>query len=248
MTLAHTALVRAVRDALAEAGDPARAPGQQAYMKSTMPYRGVTAPALRATLRPILADPAYVLRSRPQWEATVRDLWDGAGFREERYAALALTGHRLYRAWQDGDTVPLYLHLVRTGSWWDYVDEIAARRVGPIVRADPGPEGARMREWARDPDLWVRRTAILSQLGSKADTDRALLLDCIEANLGSREFFINKAIGWALRQYAHTGPEAGQWVCTVVAAHGDRLAPLSRREALKHLGAPPTVAAPTLPG
>jgi len=204
-------------------------------MKSAMPYRGLSAPLLKATLRPLLADPAYRLGTREEWDATVRALWDGAAYREERYAAVAVTGHRHYRGWQDARAVPLYRHLIETGAWWDFVDEIASRRIGPILRADPEHEAARMRRWAREEHLWVRRAAILSQLGSKDETDLDLLSECIEMNLGSREFFINKAIGWALRQYAHVGPEAGEWVRSVVAAYGDRLAPLSRREALKHL-------------
>lgn len=205
-------------------------------MKSALPFRGITAPRLAATLRPILADPEYRLGARREWEATVRALWDGASYREERYAALALTGHRLYRAHQDPDAVPLYRHLVVTGAWWDYVDQIAAQRIGPILRAYPGTEPARMRAWARDDDLWVRRTAILCQLGSHEATDVSLLLDCIGPSVERREFFLAKAIGWALRQYAREGPEAADRVRQVVRSYGDRMAPLSRREALKHLG------------
>ena len=229
-------LVEAVRAALADAADPARAPAQQTYMKSALPFRGITAPRLAATLRPVLADPAYRLGTRQEWEATVRSLWDDASYREERHAALALTGHRLYRAHQDPDAVPLYRHLVVTGAWWDYVDQIAAQRIGPILRAHPGTEPARMRAWARDDDLWVRRTAILCQLGSHEATDLSLLLDCIGPSVERREFFLAKAIGWALRQYAHEGPEAAGWVSQVVSSYGDRMVPLSRREALKHLG------------
>lgn len=233
---AGTGLVRAVREALAEAADPARAAGQQAYMKSAMPFRGLTSPMLRATLRPLLADPAHRLADRAEWEAALRCLWDDAAYREERYAALALAGHRTYRAWaREVASVPLLRHLVVTGAWWDYVDEIASHRIGDILRAHPGTEADRMRQWARDPDLWVRRTAILSQLSSKDELDRQLLVDVIEPNLADREFFIRKAIGWALRQHAHLGPEAGDWVREVVAAWGDRMAPLSRREALKNL-------------
>src|ERR1039458_9565264 len=92
-------VVAAVRRALDKAGDPGRASGQQAYMKSVMPFRGVSAPALKATLSPLLADPAYLLTERDPWEATVRGLWEGAAFREERYAALAICRHRLYRPW-----------------------------------------------------------------------------------------------------------------------------------------------------
>jgi 3-methyladenine DNA glycosylase AlkD len=93
-----------------------------------------------------------------------------------------------------------------------------------------------MRAWARDDDLWVRRTAILCQLGSHEATDVSLLLDCIGPSVERREFFLAKAIGWALRQYAHEGPEAADRVRQMVRSYGDRMAPLSRREALKHLG------------
>ena len=81
--------------------------------------------------------------------------------------------------------------------------------------------------------MWLRRSAIICQLGAKADTDTALLATCIEANLGDREFFVRKAIGWALRQYAWTDPG---WVHAFVAEHHDALSPLSRREALKNIG------------
>jgi 3-methyladenine DNA glycosylase AlkD len=81
-------------------------------------------------------------------------------------------------------------------------------------------------------DLWLRRTAVLSQLGSTLDTDRELLADVIDANADSREFFLRKAIGWALRDLAHRDPE---WVRAFLASRGDRLSPLSRREAAKHL-------------
>lgn len=103
-------LVDAVCRVLEQVGDPDRARGQQAYMKSSMPFRGIRAPHLKATLKPLLADPAYRLLSRDEWEATIRRLWDGAQFREERYAALAISGHRLYRSWaQDRSAMPLYL-------------------------------------------------------------------------------------------------------------------------------------------
>jgi 3-methyladenine DNA glycosylase AlkD len=88
-----------------------------------------------------------------------------------------------------------------------------------------------IRSWARDPDLWLRRTAVLCQLGDKGATDLGLLSEVIEANAGDREFFVRKAIGWALRDYARTDPG---WVLAYVEAHPS-LSPLSRREALKHL-------------
>jgi 3-methyladenine DNA glycosylase AlkD len=225
-------LVSVIRSALEAAGDPVRAEGQQRYMKSQLPYRGLTSAELRATLRPILADPAHRMTERDEWEATVRELWDGATHREERYAATALTGHRAYRRWQDPDAVALYRHQITTGAWWDLVDEIASNRIGPILLSHKVVMTPVMRQWAKDPDLWVRRSAILSQLTFKEQTDTALLVDTIEPNLTDTTFWIRKAIGWGLRQYARTDPE---WVRETVAAYGDRLSGLSRREALKHL-------------
>jgi 3-methyladenine DNA glycosylase AlkD len=234
-TVRHDVIDAVCRE-LEKAGDPARAKGQQAYMKSVMAFRGVTAPQLKAALRPLLADPAYRLAGRDEWEATIRGLWDGAQFREERYAAMAISGHSLYRPWaQDRLSMPLYLYLIETGAWWDFVDEIASRRVGPVLRAHPGPEADRMRSWAIAENLWVRRAAILSQLSSKGETDRQLLLDCITPNMSDQEFFIRKAIGWSLRQYAHAGAAAADWVSHTVDQLGHQLSPLSRREALKNL-------------
>ncbi len=228
-------LVTAVRRGLRAVAEPARAAGMQAYMKSAMPYLGVPAPATRRALAAVFSE--HPLPDRGSWEATVRALWDEAEYREERYAAVALTGYRRYRDHQDAGTLTLYRELIRSGAWWDYVDEIASRRVGPILRAEPDAVRPVIREWsaaaADDADLWLRRTSIICQLASKGDTDLVLLAGCIEVNLDDRDFFIRKAIGWALRQHARTDPD---WVRGFVQQHADRLSGLSRREALKHLG------------
>ena len=231
-----SALVGAVLAALAGAGDPVRAGGQQAYMKSAMPYRGITSPELRALLKPLLADATLAPTSREAWESDVRVLWDDATHREERYAAIAVTDHPVARDWQDPAALGLYRHLVVSGAWWDYVDVVAADRVGPILLRHRPIVTPILRADAVDDDLWVRRVAILAQLKHREETDLDLLSDVIDANLeGStfgKEFFIRKAIGWALRQYARVDPE---WVRAFVEARGDRLSGLSRREALKHL-------------
>ena len=225
-------MVSAIRTALAAAGDPERARAQQAYMKSDMPFHGISSPDLKSLLRPLLADPAHRMRSREEWEATVRELWDDATHREERYAALALTAHRTCRAWQAPQALPLYEHLVTTGAWWDLVDPVASDRVGPILLRFPDEVAPVVRRWAVGDDLWLRRTAILSQLKAGERTDTGLLHDCIEPNLDDSSFWIRKAIGWALRAHARTDPE---WVRAEVERCGPRLSGLSRREALKHL-------------
>ncbi|ONH61433.1 DNA alkylation repair protein [Frankia sp. CcI49] len=229
--MADGQLVAAVRAALAGAADPAKAPAMQAYMKSEMLFRGVPKPVRERALRPVLAE--RTLPSQSSWRATVRALWREAEYREERYAAIDLTGHRAYRGYQRADTLDLYEEMITTGAWWDYVDEIASRRVGPLLAADPTAIRPVMLRWSRDGDLWRRRTSIICQLSFKAATDLDLLYACIDANLDDRDFFIRKAIGWALRQYAWTNPAE---VRRFVTARGDSLSPLSRREALKNIG------------
>lgn len=228
-TAFDSALVTAVRTGLAGLANPAKAPDMQQYMKSEMPFRGVQKPA-RATLGAALFA-AHPLSTKGSWMATVRELWHGARFREERYLALDLTALRRYAGWQAPDLVPLYEELIVTGAWWDFVDEVANRRIGPLVRAHPDEVVPIMRSWRTDADRWKRRTSIICQLGSKQATDTALLTACIEANLGDADFFLRKGIGWALREFAKTEPG---WVRTFVDAHPE-LSPLSRREATKHL-------------
>ena len=157
------------------------------------------------------------------------ELWDRANFREERYAALALAGHRRYREHQQVHTLELYEHLVRTGAWWDLVDETAGHLVRDLLLAHPEEVTPVIRAWAVADDLWVRRSAIICQVGTRERCDQDLLADAIEDNLdGStrttpplsaygREFFVRKAIGWALRDHARTDP---RWVLDFVAAHG----------------------------
>jgi 3-methyladenine DNA glycosylase AlkD len=227
---ADDALIRAVREALAAAADPARAAQMQRYMKSTMPYYGVPAPASRKIFAEVFA--AHPLPDRPRWLATVQELWDGATHREEWYAALALTGDRRYAAYNDPGALPLYAGFILVGAWWDVVDETAARRVGPLLRAHPEQVRPEVRAWITAPDRWLRRASIICQLGSKDRTDIDLLTAAIDANAGDKDFFLRKGIGWALRQHAKTDPE---WVRGFVAARRDRLSPLSVREATKHL-------------
>lgn len=228
---ADVALISALRAGLAAAADPTQAEPMRAYMKSAMPYYGVKAPALRQVCRVVFA--AHPLASFAAWEATVRALWREASYREERYAAIELTGSRRYRDYQTLDALPLYEEMIVSGAWWDYVDPLASHQIGALLRRDSEVMRPTMLAWSVDADLWRRRTAIICQLGFKAATDEALLFACIEPNLTDRDFFIRKGIGWALREYAKTAPEA---VRAFVHAHAATISPLSRREALKHLG------------
>ena len=121
--------------------------------------------------------------------------------------------------------------LVTSGAWWDHVDELATV-IGELLRKYPKRIRPLMRRWSADANMWKRRVSIICQLRFKRDTDLDLLYANIEPNLADREFFIRKAIGWALRQYAWTDPKE---VARYVRAHEAQLSGLSRREALKNI-------------
>jgi 3-methyladenine DNA glycosylase AlkD len=195
-------------------------------MKSAMPYAGVTMPVVRRIVSAALAD--HPVPDAATWHDAVVTLWRPATVREERYAAVEIARAKPYRAYAtDPGTMPLYEELIVDGAWWDHVDEVAINLVGPLL---PGVTPL-MLAWAANPDLWRRRTSIICQVGRGRDLDLDLLTRVIEPNLADREFFIRKAIGWALRHHARVDPD---WVRNFVATHPG-LSPLSRREAMKHL-------------
>ena len=224
-------LADALRAAFTARADPVRASGQQRYMKSAMPYHGLTMPEVRRVVRTTVA--AHPLPDRASWLATVGMIWDDATHREQRYAAIGVLRHRCYRAWRTPDDALLALlrHLVTTGAWWDLVDELS-HVAGELLASDPETMTPVLRGWSREPDLWLRRIAIISQLGAKRSTDVALLTYAIEGSIDDPDFFARKAIGWALREYSKTDET---WVRDYVATNANRLSPLSQREALKWL-------------
>jgi len=213
---------------MAAGADPARAPGMQAYMKSSMPYYGLTLPNVRTICRDVIEGETMTCG---EWKATILELWRGARRREERYAAVYMLNMRRHAACLSASDMPLLEELVVTGAWWDHVDELAMV-IGELLRKEPKRMRPLMRRWSTDVNLWKRRVSIICQLRFKAGTDLDLLYANIEANVADRDFFIRKAIGWALRQHAWTDPDE---VRRYVAAHSG-LSGLSRREALKNIG------------
>jgi 3-methyladenine DNA glycosylase AlkD len=227
---ANQKLIRALRKALRQLADPVKAPVMQAYMKSEMPYLGIQAVPFRKATKSVLA--AHPLDSFEDWRDSALALWRGARYREERYAAIELIGYRAYQSFRTLDALPMYEEMITTGTWWDYVDSIASHRLGELLRRYPKELPAILRGWAVSGDIWKRRSAMLAQLGFKQDTDLVLLYDCLRPSLERPEFFLRKAIGWALRQHAWTDPKE---VRRFVKAHEKQLSPLSKREALKNI-------------
>jgi 3-methyladenine DNA glycosylase AlkD len=202
----------------------------QAYMKSTMPYLGIPTPLRQKVCNRVFA--ANILQASAAWREACLAIWRNAQYREERYAAIDLAEYRLYDEFQTLSTLPMYEEMIVDGAWWDYVDRIASRRFGLLLRRYPRQLRQKMLNWSRSRNLWKRRTSILCQLGFGEQTDLTLLYACIAPSLASREFFLCKAIGWALRQLAWSNP--GE-VIRYVRTHRDELSSLSIREATRNI-------------
>ena len=223
-------LLAQVRSELARAADPKRAGPMQAYMKSAMPFHGCSSPVQKRIWKALFA--GLELSSAEKWRALVLGLWRGARFREERYAAIALCDHKRARPWLTLEALPMLEEMIVSGAWWDYVDWIAQHHVGAILRNEPAKAKKILLPWSTDENMWKRRTSIIAQNAFKKETDLALLYACIEPSLDSKEFFLRKAIGWALRQYAWTDPRE---IARYVGENETRLSGLSKREALKNV-------------
>ena len=228
--LADEKLFAELKAAFASAADPERAAGQQAYMKSTMPFYGVQMPELRRLSRTVFA--ANPLASRAAWMQTIELIWWNASHREERHAALELLAARSYKAHHDPELLDLLKALIVSGAWWDFVDTLAINQVGPLLRDHPDEIRPHLLKWSTGEDIWLRRTAILAQLKFKQHTDWPLLKRFIEPSAASGEFFLRKGIGWALREYSKTEPDR---VLDYVRANHQTLSGLTKREGLKIL-------------
>ncbi|MEU4998750.1 DNA alkylation repair protein [Streptomyces sp. NPDC021622] len=210
-----------------EAADPQRAAQAQAYMKDVAPFLGLPTPLRRELSRTVLAG-----TPRPdEAECTAIALrcWE---LPEREYAYFAVDYLRRHVKRLSSGFLPVARHLVTTVSWWDTVDALAAHVVGGLVAADPRLLKSEMDSWIEDDNLWVARTALLHQLRYKDATDTERLFAYCVRQSGHPDFFIRKAIGWCLREYAKTDPDA---VRDFVERERGRLAPLSVREALKNL-------------
>ena len=195
-----------------------------AYMRDQFTFLGVPAPAQQALARTVLAG-----LPRPD-EAAVRDVARGCWALPEReYRYFACRYLRRYAGVCSAGLLPVVRDLVVAEPWWDTVDTLASDTVGPLVLRHPELV-ATMDAWIDGEDMWLARTALLHQLGYKQHTDAQRLFGYCRRQAGHPDFFIRKAIGWALRQYAYTDPAA------VRAFLADtELSGLSRREAAKHL-------------
>ncbi|GHE47723.1 hypothetical protein GCM10018785_16650 [Streptomyces longispororuber] len=226
-SLADT-LVDRLTTTFAEAADPARAAEMRAYMKDVAPFLGLASPVRRDLARTVLAG-----TPRPgeaDCAAIALRCWE---LPEREYHYFAVDYLRRHVRHCSSDFLPVARHLVTTVPWWDTVDALAAHVVGGLVAAD-AKLAATMDQWSTDDDLWLVRTALLHQLRFRRATDEERLFGYCARQAGHPDFFVRKAVGWCLREYAKTAPDA---VRDFVRRHRESLSPLSVREALRNIGA-----------
>ncbi|MEP6896460.1 MAG: DNA alkylation repair protein [Chloroflexota bacterium] len=220
------AYVIALKTFFEQHANPVLAAPMKKYMRDQFEYLGIKSPQVSALQREFIHE--HGLPPFEELDVISRELWS-LPQREFQYLAMNMIGK--YEMKLEPEFISTLEYCIVTKSWWDTVDALAGHPVGTHFKRYPKSKEQYLKKWRKSDNIWLRRTTILFQLGYKQETDFDLLCDIIRENLGSDEFFINKAIGWALRQYAYTDSKA---VKKFVKATKE-LHPLSRREALKHL-------------
>lgn len=212
---------------LEAAGDPARIPGAQAYMKTADPFFGVGAEAMRQVVKELAL--AHPPANAAMYLAQVAAFW-ALPQREARYAAVEWI--KRFPAFRTLDALPSYERMIREGAWWDTVDELARFPVGALLLEQRAAVKPEMERWIRDECLWIRRSALLAHQKHRERTDEAQLFGHCLRLAHEKDFFIRKAIGWALREYGKTRPEA---VRIFIETHRSEFSGLSLREGLKRI-------------
>jgi 3-methyladenine DNA glycosylase AlkD len=193
------------------------------YMKGQYEYYGIKSPERRELKKVFLLQ--YGLPEIQQLETIVKECWD-LSQREYQYFIMEVLERLAKNA--EKERIDLYEYMIINKSWWDTVDYIASNLVGIHFQKYPEMIYPVTEKWMSSGNIWLQRTSLLFQLKYKKKTDINLMSEYIQQLQGSKEFFINKAIGWILREYSKTD---GNWVANYVL--NNPLAPLSRREALK---------------
>lgn len=210
-------------DIFRENAHPEKARQMAKYMKDRYEYLGLMKPLRTELSKSFLKEKCS--EKKIDWDFIMIMYLQ----KEREFQYLAITYLEKMKSHMEKDDIRYLYELIVTKSWWDTVDSLSSL-VGYLCARFPQLKKEYMDAWATDPYLWLRRVAIIFQLKYKKETDTALLAAVIEKNLNSKEFFINKAIGWALREYSKTNAD---WVKTFIFTH--ELAGLSRREGSKYL-------------
>lgn len=199
--------------------------GMKKYMRDKFDYLGIKSPTRAELLKPFF--PEFKKLDEKEWMLVVEQLWNQK-FREFQYAAMELCSKKT-KAFEP-DHLPFLEKMITEKSWWDTVDMVASNLIGEYFKKYPEKIPAAIARWTKTDNFWLHRTCIIFQLKYGSKTDQKLLFDLCSKYAGESEFFMRKAIGWALRQYSKFNPPA---VSSFLKKQP--LSPLSVREASKYL-------------
>lgn len=215
--------IAAIEKALKKNADATNAEGQKSYMRNQFEFYGLKAVKRREIQKPYLTNEN--LPEKSQLELIIKTLWTKPQ-RDFQYVGQELL-FKYAKQFEKKD-IELLEYMVTHKSWWDTVDYIAAKLMGAYFRKYPEEIENKVAQWLESNNIWLQRSALLFQLKYKEELDTVLLSNIITHLLGSKEFFINKAIGWILREYSKTNPA---WVLEF--ANKTNLNNLSKREGIK---------------
>jgi 3-methyladenine DNA glycosylase AlkD len=204
-------------------GNAERAGWQKAYLRNQFDFYGVSSPEQQVIRKEVFGEAGVPLPN--EVAPLIHELW-ALPQREYQYFGMFLVEKIIKKA--DKDFISVLEFMIVNKSWWDTVDMIATHHVGVHFRRFPDLIPIFTRKWLVSGNIWLQRTALLFQLKYKSKTDTALLFDLIGQLALHKDFFIRKAIGWALREYSKTDAEQ-----VIGFVNDQELSPLSKREALK---------------
>jgi len=214
-----------ISNKLAENANPNDAIHMQRYMKTSMHYYGVKSPIHNSIVMNVKK--SFPISNQEEYNNIILKIWQ-LPHREEKYISIKLA--RKWKKYITLDALPLYEKMIREGQWWDFIDPIAVGLIGILLFENRMKMNNILDKWILDENLWIRRSAILAQLKHKEDTDFEKLFSYCLQCAHEKEFFIQKAIGWALREYSKTAPKQ---VKGYINKNKNRLSNLSIREGLR---------------
>lgn len=223
--LSAAGFAASIKEEFRQNADARIASEMEAYLRNQFRCLGIKKPVRDQLLHPFFK--SFTALEQDQWPLVVRQLWDSP-YRELQYAAMELCRKR--KKDFEPEHLALFEYMVCKDSWWDTVDFIASNLTGELMKKHPGLIRNTVKQWTESGNLWLQRTCILFQLKYGKATDKDLLFALCTRFAGEQDFFLRKAIGWALRQYSKSDPAA---VRTFV--KNIPLSPLSLREASKYI-------------
>ncbi|MBJ99864.1 MAG: DNA alkylation repair protein [Euryarchaeota archaeon] len=199
----------------------------QRYMKTTMPFYGVKSPILNIIVNDVKN--LHLISNQEEYNSIIMDIWN-LSHREEKYISIKLA--RKWKQYITLEALIVYEKMIREGQWWDFIDPISQGLIGILLMNNRFEMNIILDKWIEDENFWIRRSAILAHLKHKENTDYKKLFEYCLKCAHEKEFFIQKAIGWVLREYSKTKPEI---VYAFIQDNEQILSNLSKREGMKYI-------------